>query len=83
MSCMLFLSSSSTSVAAASLAAIGAALEHYAVYAGRFQEPELCAERHVQKRMAGLLLKGLRPVWNRCGKEALQILGEELFASQV
>ncbi len=78
----LFLSSSSTSVAAASLAAIGAALEHYAVYAGRFQEPEL-ARKTRQKRMAGLLLKGLASCLEPVRQEALQILGEELFASQV
>lgn len=78
----LFLSSSSTSVAAASLAAIGAALEHYAVYAGRFQEPELAREAR-RKRMAGLLLKGLASCLEPVRQEALRVLGEELFASGV
>ncbi len=77
-----FLSSSSTSVAAAALSTVGAILEHYAIYAERFSEtPEAFAAR--RRRMAGLLLKGLASCMEPVRQEALRVLGEVLFASKV
>ena len=77
-----FLSSSSANVAAAALSTVGALLEHYRVYGGRFQEtPEILDRR--RKRMAGLLLKGLASCMEPVRQEALRILGEGLFASEV
>ncbi|MCI8398453.1 MAG: cytidyltransferase-related domain protein [Oscillibacter sp.] len=79
---LLFLSSSSTSVASAALSTVGAMLEHYAVYGGRFGEnaKALAARR---QRMAGLLLKGLASCMEPVRQEALRVLGEGLFASKV
>lgn len=79
---LLFLSSSNTSVAAAALSTVGAMLEYYAVYAERFQEPaEAFAAR--RRKMAGLLLKGLASCMEPVRQEALRVLGESLFASEV
>ena len=75
-----FLSSSSASVAAASLSTVGALLEYYAVYKKRFQEPEE-ARTARRRRMAGLLLKGLASCMDPVRQEALRVLGEGLFAS--
>ena len=79
---LLFLSSSSTSVAAAALSTVGAMLEHYAVYAERFGEPPEVLEARRQ-RMAGLLLKGLASCMEPVRQEALRVLGEVIFGSEV
>ncbi len=76
------LSSASGGVVAASLSTVGAMLEHYAVYASRFGESETVLEAR-RKRMAGMLLKGLASYRQSVRQEALRILGEGLFASQV
>ena len=78
----MLLSSASGGVVAAALSTIGSMLEHYAVYAGRFGEPETVLEAR-RKRMAGLLLKGLASYRQKVRQEALRILGEGLFASPV
>ena len=77
----LLLSSANTVVVAAALATVGAMLEHYAVYAQRFHESRKVLERR-WRRLAGLLLKGLASYRQSVRQEALQILGERLFASQ-
>jgi len=77
-----FLSSSSASVAAAALSTAGSLLEHYAVYGKRFREPEEVLTQR-RKRVAGLLLKGLASCMEPVRQEALQVLGEGLFASTV
>lgn len=74
------LSSPNTDVVAAALAAVGAMLEHYAVYAARFGEGDAFSRRG--RRMAGLLLKGLADRREAVRQEALHILGG-LFASSV
>lgn len=56
-------------------------LEHYAVYAQRFHESREVLERR-WRRLAGLLLKGLASYRQSVRQEALQILGERIFASQ-
>ena len=78
----LLLSSANSVVVAASLATVGSMLEHYAVYSQRFGEsPDAVDVRW--RRLAGLLLKGLASYRQSVRQEALQILGERLFASQV
>ena len=78
----LLLSFSNTVIVAAALATVGSMLEHYAVYAGRFGESrEVLHSRW--KRLAGLLLKGLASYRQSVRQEALQILGERIFGSQV
>ncbi len=77
-----FLSSSSANVAAGALGTVGALLEHYRVYGRRFHEPEEILDRR-RKRMAGLLLKGLASCMEPVRQEALRVLGEGLFASEV
>ena len=76
------LSSASSGVVAAALSTVGSMLEHYSVYAGRFSETEPVLEAR-RRRMAGMLLKGLASYRQSVRQEALRILGEELFASQV
>ena len=78
----LLLSSANTVIVAAALATVGAMLEHYGVYAGRFREPQEVLKRRWQ-RLAGLLLKGLASYRQSVRQEALQILGERIFGSQV
>ena len=78
---LLFLSSSSTSVAAAALSTVGSMLEHYAVYARRFSESAAVREAR-RRRMAGLILKGLASCMEPVRQEALRVLGEDLFASE-
>ena len=77
----ILLSSANTVVVAAALATVGAMLEHYAVYAQRFHESREVLERR-WRRLAGLLLKGLASYRQSVRQEALQILGERIFASQ-
>ncbi|CAN4024386.1 hypothetical protein NOIMNB_NOIMNB_03310, partial [Dysosmobacter welbionis] len=77
----ILLSSANTVVVAAALATVGAMLEHYAIYAQRFHESREVLERR-WRRLAGLLLKGLASYRQSVRQEALQILGERLFASQ-
>jgi len=77
-----FLSSSSAAVAAGALTTVGALLEHYAVYAKRFREPEKTLNQR-RKRLAGLILKGLASCMEPVRQEALRVLGEGLFASGV
>ncbi len=76
------LSSSNSSVMAAALSTVGSMLEHWAAPTDRSAEPRerLLARR---QRMAGLLLKGLSSHRESVRQEALRILGEELFASEV
>lgn len=76
------LSSASSGVVAAALSTVGSMLEHYAVYAQRFGEEETVLEAR-RRRMAGFLLKGLASYRQSVRQEALRILGEGLFASQV
>ena len=78
----LLLSFSNTVIVAAALATVGSMLEHYAVYAGRFGESQEVL-RSRWKRLAGLLLKGLASYRQSVRQEALQILGERIFGSQV
>ena len=78
----LLLSSANTVIVAAALATVGAMLEHYGVYAGRFREPQEVLKQRWQ-RLAGLLLKGLASYRQSVRQEALQILGERIFGSQV
>ena len=78
----LLLSSANTVIVAAALATVGAMLEHYGVYAGRFREPQEVLKRRWH-RLAGLLLKGLASYRQSVRQEALQILGERIFGSQV
>ena len=77
----ILLSSANTVVVAAALATVGAMLEHYAIYAQRFHESREVLERR-WRRLAGLLLKGLASYRQSVRQEALQILGERIFASQ-
>ena len=79
---LTLLSSANTGVVAAALSTVGAMLEHYAEYAGRFREPPeaMMARRN---RMAGLLLKGLASCHESVRQEALHVLGERLFGSHV
>ena len=78
----LLLSFSNTVIVAAALATVGSMLEHYAVYAGRFGESQEVLHSR-WKRLAGLLLKGLASYRQSVRQEALQILGEHIFGSQV
>ena len=79
---VFLLSSSNSSVVAAALSTVGAMLEHYAVYGGRFGE-SVTALSNRKRRMAGLLLKGLSSFRESVRQEALHILGEGLFGSKV
>ena len=76
------LSSANTGVVAAALATVGSALEHYEAYGSRFGEPEKTLEAR-QRRMAGLLLKGLASCQESTRQVALRLLGERIFASEV
>ena len=78
----LLLSSANTVIVAAALATVGSMLEHYAVYAGRFGESQEVL-RGRWRRLAGLLLKGLASYRQSVRQEALQILGEHIFGSQI
>ena len=79
---MTLLSSANTGVVAAALSTVGAMLEHYGEYGGRFPEsPESLTAR--RDRMAGLLLKGLASCHESVRQEALHVLGERLFGSQI
>lgn len=79
---MTLLSSANAGVVAAALSTVGAMLEHYAVYGGRFGEGEAALTAR-KRRMAGLLLKGLSSFRESVRQEALHILGEGLFGSKV
>ena len=75
------LSSANTGVVAVALTTVGAMLEHYGEYAGRFPEsPAALSAR--RDRMAGLLLKGLASCHESVRQEALHVLGERLFGSK-
>jgi len=76
------LPSVNNNVVAAALSTVGAMLESYAVYGPRFQEPTATLERR-RRQMAGLLLKGLASCRDSVLQEALRILGEDLFASDI
>lgn len=76
------LSSSNSGVMAAALSTVGSMLEHYAVYGERFGEAEAVLTAR-KRRMAGLLLKGLSACRESVRQEALHILGEGLFGSDV
>ena len=76
------LSSANTGVVAVALATVGSALEHYAEYGPRFGEAEEILEAR-QRRMAGLLLKGLASCQESSRQAALRILSERIFASEV
>lgn len=76
------LSSANASVVAAALSTVGAMLEHYAVYGERFGENAAILTAR-KRRMAGLLLKGLSAFRESVRQEALHILGEGLFASDI
>lgn len=79
---MTLLSSANAGVVAAALSTVGAMLEHYAEYGGRFHElPEILLNR--RNRMAGLLLKGLASCHESVRQEALHTIGEGLFGSKV
>ncbi|MDO4314748.1 MAG: cytidyltransferase-related domain protein [Oscillospiraceae bacterium] len=79
---MTLLSSANAGVVAAALSTVGAMLEHYAAYTGRFGESEAALSAR-KRRMAGLLLKGLSAFRESVRQEALHILGEGLFGSDV
>ena len=78
----LLLSSANSVVVAAALATVGSMLEHYAVYAQRFGEARDVLNAR-WRRLAGLLLKGLASYRQSVRQEALQILGERIFGSDV
>ena len=79
---MTLLSSANTGVVAAALSTVGAMLEHYGEYNGRFRES---AKKQTARRdrMAGLLLKGLASCHQTVRQEALHVIGERLFGSGV
>lgn len=79
---MTLLSSANAGVVAAALSTVGAMLEHYAAYRERFCEGEAVFTAR-KRRMAGLLLKGLSACRETVRQEALHILGEGLFASDI
>ena len=76
------LASASSGVVAAALSTVGSMLEHYSGYGDRFGESEAVLEAR-RRRMAGMLLKGLASYRQSVRQEALRILGEGLFASDV
>lgn len=77
---LTLLSFSNTGVVAAALSTVGAMLEYYGEYAGRFRE-KATVRLARRNRMAGLLLKGLASCHETVRQEALRLLGERLFAS--
>lgn len=79
---LTLLSSANAGVVAAALSTVGSMLEHYAAYGERFGEDQASLTAR-KRRMAGLLLKGLSAFRESVRQEALHILGEGLFASDV
>ena len=75
-------SSANSVVVAAALATAGSMLEHYDGYARRFRESEAALKAR-WRQLAGFLLKGLASYRQSVRQEALQILGEQIFASPV
>ncbi len=74
------LSYTNDNVVAAALGTVGAMLEHYALYSGRFHESaeQLSARR---EHLMGILMNGLASYRDPVRQEALRILGEGLYAS--
>ena len=76
------LSSPNTAIVSAALSTVGVLYENYAGYRGCFGESEE-SYRTRQRRILGMLLKGLAGFRDEVRREALQVIGEHVFGSKV
>jgi len=76
------LCSANTAIVSAALATVGVLYENYESYRGHFRESEE-HYRARQRRLLGMLLKGLGGFRDEVRREALLVLGERVFGSRV
>ncbi len=76
------LCSSNSAIVASALSTVGVLYENYDAYRQRFpEEPEVYRSR--RERLLGMLLKGLAGFRSEVRQEALQVLGDCVFGSEV